>query len=130
MLHLATSSGGPGTGNGMVGAVAAIPLGLIVVDEQQTGLRGLQDVVDRQGHVLVPAHLQDFHEALRFGVETQVGADLPEPVHPGLRVRGGGDVHDRNRVLAPAAHGGFDLPLGGASNRPQQTARLPCTATQ
>ncbi|MGW1817435.1 DUF6223 family protein [Streptomyces sp. NPDC002125] len=28
VLHLATSSGGPGTGNGLVGAVAAVPLGL------------------------------------------------------------------------------------------------------
>jgi hypothetical protein len=28
VLHLATSSGGPGTGNGLVGALAAIPLGL------------------------------------------------------------------------------------------------------
>ncbi|MFG3182101.1 DUF6223 family protein [Streptomyces nigra] len=31
VLHLATSSGGPGTGTGMVGAVAAIPLGLIAM---------------------------------------------------------------------------------------------------
>ncbi|EPH41361.1 DUF6223 family protein [Streptomyces aurantiacus] len=30
-LHVATSSGGPGTGNGIVGAIAAIPLGLIAV---------------------------------------------------------------------------------------------------
>ncbi|MFM9372733.1 DUF6223 family protein [Streptomyces sp. Da 82-17] len=28
VLHLATSSGGPGTGNGLVGAVVAVPLGL------------------------------------------------------------------------------------------------------
>ncbi|MFI0827569.1 DUF6223 family protein [Streptomyces roseolus] len=28
VLHLATSSGGPGTGNGLVGAIAAVPLGL------------------------------------------------------------------------------------------------------
>ncbi|MFG2503454.1 DUF6223 family protein [Streptomyces sp. NPDC048441] len=28
VLHLATSSGGPGTGNGLVGAVAAVPVGL------------------------------------------------------------------------------------------------------
>ncbi|MEV8593434.1 DUF6223 family protein [Streptomyces sp. NPDC052013] len=31
VLHLATSSGGPGTGNGLVGAVAAVPLGLVAV---------------------------------------------------------------------------------------------------
>jgi len=28
VLHLATSSGGPGTGNGLVGAALAVPLGL------------------------------------------------------------------------------------------------------
>lgn len=28
VLHLATASGGPGTGNGIVGAVVAVPLGL------------------------------------------------------------------------------------------------------
>jgi len=28
VLHLATASGGPGTGNGVVGAVVAVPLGL------------------------------------------------------------------------------------------------------
>ncbi|MCE0444795.1 DUF6223 family protein [Streptomyces tricolor] len=27
VLHLATASGGPGTGNGLVGAVVAVPLG-------------------------------------------------------------------------------------------------------
>ncbi|WP_411147485.1 DUF6223 family protein [Streptomyces sp. A30] len=31
VLHLATSSGGPGTGNGMVGAIVAIPLGVIAM---------------------------------------------------------------------------------------------------
>lgn len=30
-LHLATSHGGPGTGNGLVGAVVAIPLGLLAI---------------------------------------------------------------------------------------------------
>ncbi|MFE7379109.1 DUF6223 family protein [Streptomyces zhihengii] len=28
VLHLVTSSGGPGTGNGLVGAIVAVPLGL------------------------------------------------------------------------------------------------------
>ncbi|MFD8253032.1 DUF6223 family protein, partial [Streptomyces werraensis] len=28
VLHLATADGGPGTGNGLVGAVVAVPLGL------------------------------------------------------------------------------------------------------
>lgn len=31
VLHLATSDGGPGTGNGLVGAIVAVPLGLLAL---------------------------------------------------------------------------------------------------
>ncbi|REE99982.1 DUF6223 family protein [Thermomonospora umbrina] len=49
ILHLATSSGGPGTGNGIVGAIAAIPLGLIAM---ALGYRALS----RSRHTGRPAH--------------------------------------------------------------------------
>jgi len=52
-LHLATSSGGPGTGNGIVGVIAAIPLGLIAMTLGQRTLacsRQPERTADSLGH--------------------------------------------------------------------------------